>query len=101
MFLVLRIIKRHTALSRWNSGTCVFRAVAGDEERLRARAEAACLVGPRAKPQSRRSRRRNWIFLTRTTTKVRRLTDAGPPQPQWRVGELGVKVSSRRGWLVH
>src|ERR1700746_3067524 len=60
---------RHTRTSRGTQAPALLRCGGRDGKRLARGAEAACLAA-RAKPANPRSRRRNWIFLTRTHCQV-------------------------------
>src|SRR2546429_6375591 len=60
---------RHTRTSRGTEASALLRCRGRDGKRLARGAEAACLAA-RAQPANPRSRRRNWIFLTRTHGQV-------------------------------
>src|SRR5437660_12380457 len=68
---------RHTRTSRGTEAPALLRGGGRDGKRLARSTEAACLAA-RAKPANPRSRRRNWIFLTRTHGQVSSVDRRGP-----------------------
>src|SRR6185369_14022267 len=67
----------HTKTSRGIEALALLRGGGRDGKRLARGAEAACLAA-RAQPTNPRSRRRNWIFLTRTHGQVSSVDRCGP-----------------------
>src|SRR5438128_587927 len=72
---------RHTRTSRGTEASALLRCRGRDGKRLARGAEAACLAA-RVKPANPRSRRRNWIFLTRTRGQVTSVDRRWPGVPR-------------------
>src|SRR5438105_9375757 len=72
---------RHTRTSRGTEAPALLRCRGRDGKRLARGAEAACLAAG-AKPANPRSRRRNWILLTRTHGQVSSVDRCGPGVPR-------------------
>src|SRR4029077_6562760 len=72
---------RHTRTSRGTQAPALLRCGGRDGKRLARGAEAACLAAC-SQPANPRSRRRNWIFLTRTHGQVSSVDRCGPGVPR-------------------
>src|SRR5947208_11648233 len=72
---------RHTRTSRGTEALALFRGGGRDGKRL-ARGVETSRIPASVKPANPRSRRRNWIFLTRTHSQVSSVDRCGPGVPR-------------------
>src|SRR5229473_7377937 len=86
---------RHTRTSRGTEAPALLRGGGRDGKRLACGTEVACLAA-RAQPANPRSRRRNWIFLTRTHGQVSSVERCWP-----RVSRQCARVVTKRGRSRH
>src|SRR6266404_3491637 len=86
---------RHTKTSRGTEALALLRGGGRDGKRLARGAEAACLAAG-AQPANPRSRRRNWIFPTRTHGQVSSVDLCGPGVPR-----QCARIVAKRGRCRH